>query len=75
MAENVITFEVVGEGKLIGVDNGNPQSHDSYKVSRCKTFNGMCLAVVQATAKAGRIRVSATSANLRSDVVSIITKV
>ncbi len=75
VAENEIAFEVVGEGKLVGVDNGNPQNHDGYKVSHCKAFNGMCLAVVQATAKAGRIRVSATSANLRSDAVSIVTKV
>ena len=56
MAENEVTFEVQGEGKLIGVDNGNPQSHDSYKTNRCKAFNGLCLSVVRATAKAGAFR-------------------
>jgi len=74
MAENEITFEVTGEGRLIGVDNGNPQSHDSYKATRCKAFNGLCLAVVQATAKAGGIKIAASTMGLRPDAASIATK-
>jgi beta-galactosidase len=74
MAENEVVFEVTGEGRLIGVDGGNPQSHDSYKVSRCKAFNGLCLAVVQATAKAGTIKIAATAAGLRPGGVTITTK-
>jgi beta-galactosidase len=74
MAENEITFEVTGEGRLIGVDNGNPQSHDSYKATRCKAFNGLCLAVVQATAKAGGIKIAASAMGLRPDAASIATK-
>jgi beta-galactosidase len=74
LAENEIAFEVTGEGRLIGVDNGNPQSHDSYKATQCKAFNGLCLAVVQATAKAGGIKIAASGAGLRPDAVSVITK-
>jgi beta-galactosidase len=74
MAENEIVFEVSGEGRLIGVDAGNPQSHDSYKVNRCKAFNGMCLAVVQSMAKAGAIRIAATAAGLRPGAATIATK-
>ena len=74
LAENEITFDVQGEGKLIGVDNGNPQSHDSYKVNHCKAFNGLCLAVVQATAKSGSIRIAASSPSLQTDALTITTK-
>jgi beta-galactosidase len=74
-AENEITFDVQGEGKLIGVDNGNPQSHDSYKVNHCKAFNGLGLAVVQSTAKSGGIRIVASSPLLQSASLAIKTKV
>jgi beta-galactosidase len=74
VAENEITFAVEGEGRLIGVDNGNPQSHDSYKAARCKAFSGMCMAIVQSTAKAGMIRIAASSGTLRPGVVTITTK-
>ncbi len=74
LAENEITFRVEGEGKLIGVDNGDPQSHDSYKVNSCKTFNGLCVAVVQSTARGGNIRISASSPTLEASAVTIVTK-
>ncbi len=73
-AENEIMFTVEGEGRLIGVDNGNQQSHDSYKVSHCRTFGGMCLAVVQSTARAGTIRIAASSGTLQPGAVTITTK-
>lgn len=38
----------LGEGRIIGVDNGNPESHESYQADHRKAFNGLCLAIVQA---------------------------
>jgi beta-galactosidase len=73
IADNELTFDVEGEGKLIGVDNGNPRSHESYKSNRRKAFNGLCLAIVQSTATPGRVRVTATSPSLKSDAVVITT--
>jgi beta-galactosidase len=63
-ADNPITFAVAGEAKLIGVDNGDPASHEDYKATVRKAFNGLCLAVVQTTARAGIIRVTASSPGL-----------
>jgi len=60
-AENEVAFEIQGEGKIIGLDNGNPASHDGFKGNRKKAFNGQCLAIVQSTAKSGRIQLTATS--------------
>jgi beta-galactosidase len=72
-ADNEVTFAVQGEGKIIGVDNGIIGSQDC-KGSRVKAFNGLCLAIVQSTAKAGEIRVAATSPGLKSSSVTIATK-
>ena len=72
-AANEVAFEIQGEGKLIGVDNGDMQSHDDYKASRRKAFNGMCLAMVQSTARPGQIRISATSPGLKTANVAVTT--
>jgi beta-galactosidase len=71
-ANNEIEFEVQGTGKLIGVDNGDPLSHEDYKASHRRAFNGLCLAIVQATDKAGRINIVASSPTLRSDSLTIV---
>jgi beta-galactosidase len=73
-ANNEITFELQGEGKLIGVDNGDPFSHEDYKAAHRLAFNGLCLAIVQATDKTGEIKIAASSAKLRSDSLTIRTK-
>jgi beta-galactosidase len=73
-ADNKIDFEIQGEGKIIGVDGGNPLSHEDYKGKSIKAFNGLCLAIVQSTAKPGRIQMTATSPGLKSASVAITTK-
>ena len=73
-ADNEVAFEIQGEGKIIGVDNGNLASHEDFKGSRGKAFNGLCLAIVQSTAKAGRIQLTATSPGIKSGSVAITTK-
>jgi beta-galactosidase len=74
VADNEVAFEIQGEGKIIGLDNGNLASHEDFKGSRRKAFNGLCLAIVQSTAKPGRIDLTATSPGLASGSVSIVTK-
>jgi beta-galactosidase len=56
------------------VDGGNPLSHEDYKGKRMKAFNGLWLAIVQSTAKPGRIQLTATSPGLKSSSVAITTK-
>jgi beta-galactosidase len=73
VADNEVAFAIQGEGNIIGVDNGNPVSHEDFKGSRRKAFNGLCLAIVQSTAKAGRIQLTATSPGLKSGSVTITT--
>ena len=73
-AANPIAFDVQGEGKLIGVDNGDMSDFSDYKGTVRKAFHGMCLALVQSTANTGEIRVSATSPGLKPASISIATK-
>jgi beta-galactosidase len=73
-ADNEVIFAVEGEGRIIGVDNGNPQSHEDFKGSRRKAFNGLCLAIVQSTGKPGQIRVVATSPGLKAGSATISTR-
>ncbi len=63
-ANNLVNFAVEGPGQLIGVDNGDPADHDPFQASQRKAFHGMCLAIVQAGAQAGEVKVSVSSAGL-----------
>jgi beta-galactosidase len=74
-ADHEIAFEIQGEGKLVGLDSGNPLSHENYKASRRKAFHGLCLAIVQSTAKAGRIQLTATSPGLKSGSAAVTTTI
>jgi beta-galactosidase len=73
VAMNEIVFTVEGEGRLIGVDNGDPMSHEDFKTNRRRAFNGLCMAIVQSTASAGAIRIGATSPGLASASVTVHT--
>jgi beta-galactosidase len=73
-ADNEITFEIQGEGKLIGVDNGDMSSSEGYKGRQRKLFHGMCLAMVQSTGNSGQVRVTAASPGLKSATVTIAVR-
>jgi beta-galactosidase len=65
-ADSGISFSIEGEGRLIGVDNGDPMSHGSYQATQCRAFHGLCLALVQSTAHRGNIQIVASSPGLAS---------
>lgn len=65
-ADNLINFAIEGEGKIIGVDNGNPYDHDSYKIPQRKVFNGLGLVIIQSSGKVGTIKLRASAVGLLS---------
>ena len=73
-ADNLIHFNIEGEGKIIGVDNGSQTSDESFKVNFRKAFNGLCLAVIQSTEKAGKITLKAVSDDLGEETIVIRSK-
>ncbi len=71
-ADNAITFEISGPGKIIGVGNGDPGSHepdcfvDPSATWKRSLFNGLAQVIVQSTGDAGEIRLTASSGGLKS---------
>jgi beta-galactosidase len=80
-AENLVNFEISGEGKIAGVDNGSQTSHESFKANLPdgkagfrKAFNGMCLVVVQSNDKPGKIVLKAKSERMIEQSIVIEAK-
>jgi beta-galactosidase len=72
-ADNQVSFRVYGEGRVIGVGNGDPTSQESDKGSSRKAFSGLCMAIVQSTKTAGNIAVEAGSPGLALASVTIVS--
>jgi beta-galactosidase len=73
-AENQIYFEISGNGKIAGVDNGSPISMESFKAPQRKAFYGKCLVVIQSDKTADKIRLTATSNGLKSGSTIIVSQ-
>jgi beta-galactosidase len=72
-ASNTIDFAISGPGTIVGVDNGNPISHESYKGTSRSAFSGKALAIIQSTTTPGTITLKATAGSLTSGSVTITT--
>jgi beta-galactosidase len=70
-ADDTITFQVTGSGRLIGLGNGDPSSHEADKGTVRRAFNGLCVAILQASTAAGELRLEATAPGLEPAVVVI----
>lgn len=73
-ANNLIHFDVSGEGRIIGVDNGLQTSDEPFQANYRKAFNGMCLAVLQSNQRPGKIVLEADSGGLTGSSIVIDTK-
>jgi beta-galactosidase len=71
-ASNRLHFKVVGEAKIMAVDNGDPLNEESYGSSTRKAFNGKCLVILKSTGKAGEITLYAESEGLKEEKVSLV---
>jgi beta-galactosidase len=65
-AENRLSFQLDGEGRILGVGNGNPSDHDADRANQRNAFNGHCIAVVQAGLHPGVLKLTASSPGLKS---------
>ncbi|MHB8526286.1 MAG: beta-galactosidase GalA [Candidatus Acidiferrales bacterium] len=74
VADNQISFTLTGPGKIIGVGNGDPSSHEPDKASQRKSFNGLAQVIVQAHKTPGDIMLSAASRGLQTASVTIAAK-
>lgn len=76
-ADNEIYFNISGNGKIVGVDNGNSETWERYKdysgIWKRSAFSGKALVIVQSTKDAGSFTLTATASGLQSDSVTIYT--
>ena len=72
-ADNNVKFTVEGGGKLIGVDNGKQDDHQSYQDNNRDAFSGSLVAIVQSTKTAGEFTVTASADGLESAAVTVKT--
>ena len=69
-ATNLVNFSIIG-GTIIGVGNGDPNSHEADKASQRSVFKGLAQVIVQSDNRAGAITLTAASAGLTSSPLTI----
>jgi beta-galactosidase len=72
--DKLITFGISESGDIIAVDNGNVNSHESYRGLERTVYNGQCIAIIRAKSTSGQITVTAKSPDLKSGSVMIDLK-
>ncbi len=70
-ARNRIKVEISGEGRLVGLDNGDSTDYDSYKGDNRRLFGGKLLAMVQSTLNAGGIELKLSSVGLEGATLTL----
>lgn len=63
-ADNLVYLEVAGAGRLVGVGNGDPSSHESDKAPLRRLFNGLAMVLVQAGGAPGEMAIDARADGL-----------
>jgi len=70
-ARNEVTFALNGPGEIIGIENGDLNSHDDYKDPVHRAYHGRGLAIIQSKKQTGKIRVTANARGLKKASIEI----
>ena len=69
-----VRFEIEGDARLLGVDNGAPANNQCFQSNSVQTSQGQCLAIIQSTKNAGVVKVRASVEGYKSQEVIINVK-
>ncbi len=73
--EKKFNFDVKGDAKLLGVDNGSNGSIQDYQATEVESSRGRCLAIVQSLrGKKGEVEVTVSCEGLPSQTITISVK-
>ena len=72
-ANNRVNVCVEGEGRLLGLDNGDSTDFDQYKGTSRRLFSGKMLAVLASSGKPGEIKVTLTSPGILDCSISLLS--
>jgi hypothetical protein len=73
-AQVLVTFDVNGPARIIGLGNSNPNSHESHRGDSHSTWRGRGLLILQSTKLPGTVSLKANAQALESDSITINTK-
>ncbi len=70
-ARNRVEVTVSGQGRLVGLDNGDSTDYDQYKGTSRKLFGGKLLAIIAAKLEPGEIHITVSSPSLPTAKLSL----
>ncbi|MDR7299286.1 beta-galactosidase [Pelomonas aquatica] len=72
LAQNKVGFALEGQGAIIGVGNGDPNSHEPDKASERSLFNGLAQVIVQSSREGrGTLKLRASADGLQAAEVEL----
>jgi beta-galactosidase len=69
--DSLLTFTLDGPGEIVAVDNGDPESHESYQGPKRRAYRGRALVIVRRTMDEGGMTLVATADGLSAASVSV----
>jgi len=70
-ADQLVTFKLIGDASIAGLDNGSPVSHESFKGNKHKAFNGLALVIVKAGFKKSSVQLVAEGPGLVPAIIQL----
>jgi beta-galactosidase len=70
-AANLINFTITGAGVIAAVDSADINSHEPYQASQRRAFQGLCQVLVKANRRFGTITLTASSAGMGGNRITI----
>ena len=72
-ANQQLTFEVIGDAKIVGVDNGDITSEELTVGNTRRLFNGSALVILRAGKNAGKVQLKVSSPDLKTQIIKLTT--
>ncbi|MBQ4174030.1 MAG: beta-galactosidase, partial [Prevotella sp.] len=72
-ANQQLTFEVEGDARIVGVDNGNIISDEMMTGNQRKLFNGSALVILRAGQNAGKVNLRISGEGFKTQTVKLMT--
>ena len=72
-ANQQLTFEVDGDAKIVGVDNGDITSEELTVGNTRRLFNGSALVILRAGKNAGKVQLKVSSPDLKTQIIKLTT--
>lgn len=69
-----VSFEVTGDARLLGVDNGHNESTQDYQSDQVVTHQGKCLAIIQSHRESGSVQIVAKVDGLPAQELELAVK-